>query len=92
MLRENPDKYQPISTKLVQSYMTIRSRMSSIMGLIRPGNLELFALELEKNAISLRLHSSFYKYQLISIKLGQNIYDHKISDEVDCRYSWTKTY
>ena len=29
------------------------------------------------------LHSNIYKYQLIGTKFGQNIYDHKISDEFD---------
>ena len=58
--------------------------MSSIMSLIGPEQQELFALELKKNCyISLRLSSSISKYQPISIKLGQNIYDHKISDEFD---------
>ena len=33
---------------LVNIYMTIRFRMISIMGLIGPEHLELFALELEK--------------------------------------------
>ena len=36
---------------LVKIYMTIRSRMSLIMDLIRPEHLELFALELKKNAL-----------------------------------------
>ena len=36
---------------LVKMYMTARSQMSSIMGLIRPEQFELFALESEKNAI-----------------------------------------
>ena len=63
--------------------MTIRSRMSSIMGLIRSEHLELFALEFKKCYISLCLRSSFYKYQPVSTKLGQNIYDHKTSNEFD---------
>ena len=29
------------------------------------------------------LHANIYKYQLIGTKFGQNIYDHKISDEFD---------
>ena len=40
-------KYQPIGTKLVKMYMTIRSWMISILGLIGPEPLELFALELK---------------------------------------------
>ena len=58
--------------------MTIRSPENSIMGLIGPERPELFALELKNCYISLCLHSSIYKYQPISTKLGQNIYDHKI--------------
>ena len=60
---------------LVKLYMTIISRMISILGLIGPERPELFALELNKCYISLSLHSSIYKYQAISTKLGQNIYD-----------------
>ena len=42
-------KHQPISTKLGQRiYITIRSRMSMIFGVVRLEHLELFALELEK--------------------------------------------
>ena len=56
--------------------MTIRSRLSLIMGLIGPEHLELFALELKKKKsyISLCLLSSIYKYQPISANLCQNIY------------------
>ena len=57
--------------------------MSSIMGLIGQERPELFALELKNFYILLCLHSSIYKYQPISTKLGQNIYDHKILDEFD---------
>ena len=66
--------------------MTIRSRMSSIIALIGQEHLELFALEIKKKKIcyvSLYLHSTIHKYQPINAKLGQNIYDHKILDEVD---------
>ena len=63
--------------------MTIKSRMSSTLGLIEPEPQELFALELKNCYISHCLHSSIYKYQPISAKLGQNIYDHKTSDEFD---------
>ena len=58
--------------------MTTRSRTSSILGLIGPKPLELFALDIKNCYISLCLHFSIYKYQPISTKLGQNIYDHKI--------------
>ena len=72
--------------------MTIRSQMSSIMGLIGPEKPELLALELKKNCIiSLCLHSSIYKYHPIRTKLGQNIYDHKISDEIDYGSNRTRT-
>ena len=54
------------------------------MGLIRIEHLELFALKLKKNYyISLCLHASIYKYQPISTKLSQIIYDHKILDELN---------
>ena len=43
-------KYQS-APNLVKIYMTIRSRMSSILGLTKPEPLELFALEFKKNAI-----------------------------------------
>ena len=62
--------------------MKIRSRINLIMDLIGLEQLELFALELNNCYILLCLHSSIYKYQSISTKLGQNIYDHKISDEL----------
>ena len=70
---------------LVKIYMTIRSRMSVIMGLIGQERQTLFALELNKKSfiISLYLHSSIYKYQPISTNLCQNIYDHKTLDEFD---------
>ena len=37
------------------------------------------------------LHSSIYKYQPISTKLGQNIYDYKISDEFYYGSNQTRT-
>ena len=54
---------------LVKMYMTIRSWMSLIMGLIGPEHLELFALELKNCCISLCLHPSIYKYQPITPNL-----------------------
>ena len=55
--------------------------MSSIMDLI---GLELFELSaVESYIILLCLHSSICKFRPISTKLGQNIYNHKISDELD---------
>ena len=43
---------------LVKVYMTIRSRMSSIMGLIGPEHLELFAFELKELLYCTCLHTS----------------------------------
>ena len=71
--------------------MTVRSRMSSIIDLIGPERMELLALELDNCYISLCLHSSIYKYQPISTKLGQNIYEYKISDEFYYGSNWTRT-
>ena len=70
--------------------MTIRSRMSSIMSVIGSERLQLFALELEKNALS-DLHCSIYKYQPVSSKVGQNIYDSKLSYEFDYGCNGTRT-
>ena len=70
--------------------MTIRSWMSSIMGLISLEQPESLALELKKLLYFTLLHSSIYKYQSISTKLGQNIYDHKILDEFDSWYNLTR--
>ena len=55
--------------------MTIRSRMISIMGVMGPESLELFALELKKknSYVSLCIQSRIYKYQPISTNLGQNM-------------------
>ena len=59
---------------LVKVYMTIRSRMSLISGVIRPEQLKLFTLKFEK-LLYLTVYTSIYKYQPISPKRGQNIYD-----------------
>ena len=71
--------------------MTIRSRMSLIMGVIGPGHLELFVLELKQLLYLTLLHCSINKYQTITSKLGQNIYDSKISDKFDHGYNQTRT-
>ena len=72
--------------------MTIRFRMSSIMCVIRPEQLELFALEFKKKSyISLCLHCSIYKYQPFNSRLGQNIYDSKTSDEFNFGYNQART-
>ena len=71
--------------------MTIRFRMSTIMDLIGSEHLELFALDLKKLYISLCLHSSIYKYQPVSTKLGQDICDHKLLDEFELWSNRTRT-
>ena len=64
--------------------MPIRSRMSSIMGQIELKHRELFALEFGKIAENDFVYTLIiYKYQPISTKLCQSVYDHKISDEFD---------
>ena len=57
--------------------------MSLFMGQIELEHPELFALDFGKIAESDCLHSSIYKYWPINTKLGQNVCDHKISDEFD---------
>ena len=71
--------------------MPIKSRMRSIMGQIKSEHLELFTLEFGKIAESDCLHSSIYKYWPINAKLGQNVCDHKISDEFDYGSNQTRT-
>ena len=63
--------------------MTVRSRMSSIMDLIRPELSELFPLVFAKIAESDCLHHSIYKCRPISTKHGHNICDNEIFDEFD---------
>ena len=65
---------------LVKMYVTIRSRMSLIMDLIRPELSELSALEL-KNLPHLTLFT--LSYLQISAKLGHNIYAHNVSNKFD---------
>ena len=59
------------------------------MGYVAPEHQELFALELEK-LLNMTVYTSIYKYKPISTKLGQNVCDHKISDEFDCGFNRTK--
>ena len=66
---------------LVKMYVTIRSRMSLIKGIIRPELSELFALEFAKIAESDCLHSNIYKCRPISTTHSYNIYDHEILNE-----------
>ena len=69
----------------------MRAQICSNMDQIEAEYPELFALEFGKIAESDCLHSSIYKYGLISTKLGQNVYDHKISDENDYGSNRTRT-
>ena len=63
-------------------YVAIRSRMSSIMGLIGLELAEFFALEFAKiDESDFFLHSSIFKCRPISTKHGHNIYDNDILDE-----------
>ena len=61
------------------------------MGQIESEHPELFTLEFGKIAEFDCLHSSIYKYQLISTKLSQNVCDHKILDEFDYGFNQTRT-
>ena len=70
--------------------MPTRSWMSLIMGQIESEHPELFALEFGKIAENDCLHP-IYKYLPISTKLGQRVYDHKISDEFDYGTNRTRT-
>ena len=64
-------------------YMTLRSQMSSILDLTGAERPELFALELKRIAIfGFCLLPSIYSFLPISTKLRQNIYNHKILDEL----------
>ena len=59
--------------------MPIRSQMSFIMGQIEHEHPELFALEFGKMAQYDFVYTLIiYKYLPISIKLSQNVCDHKI--------------
>ena len=78
---------------LATIYMPIRSQMSFVMGQIEPEHPEMFALEFGKIAESdFLLHSSIYKYLPINTKLGQNVCDHKISNEFDYGSNQTRTF
>ena len=65
--------------------MPMRAWMSLIMDQIEPEQPELFALEFGK------IGDSDFVYTLISTKLVQNVYDHKILDELDYGCSRTRT-
>ena len=79
---------------LVETYVTIRSRMSCAIYLLRTEHLELSALELEKKKKRYKwlcLHSSNCKHRPVSTKLGQNMYDQQISNEFYYESTWTGT-
>ena len=85
-------KYWPISTKLGHNTYAYEgldefdngSNWTRTSGVICPW--------IWKNCwICLCLHFSIYKYWPISTKLGQNVYDHKISDEFDYGSNRTRT-
>ena len=63
----------------------MRSQMSSIMG---PEHPELFTLEFGK-LLNLTLFTLCHRP--VSTKLGQNMCDHKISDESDYGFDRTRT-
>ena len=69
---------------LATIYIPMKSGMSSIMGQIESEHLE-------KLLNRLWLHSRIYKYWPVSTKLGQNVCDHKISDEFDYGSNRTRT-
>ena len=72
--------------------MPIRSLMNSIMGQIKPEHPELFALEFGKNAETDFVYTlASTNIKPISTKLGQNVCDHKFSDEFDYECNRTRT-
>ena len=82
--------YTLASTNIDQSvpnlatiFLPIRSQMSLIMKQIKPEHLELFALEFGKIDEYDFVYTVIYKYWPINTKLGQNVCDHKVSDEFD---------
>ena len=62
--------------------------MSSIMKQIKPEHRELFALEFGKIA---ETDFVYTLAQPVSTKLGQNVCDHKISDEFDYGFNRSRT-
>ena len=88
-IAESDFVYTPASTNIDQSasnlvkmYMTIRSRMSLILGQIKSEHPELFALEFGKIAESDFVYTlATTNIEKINTKLGQNICDHKTLDK-----------
>ena len=98
-IAESDFVYTPASTNIDQSaptlvkmYMTIRSRMSSIMNVIKQDLSELSTLEFEYLPYLTCLHSSICKYLPISTKLGHSIYAHKVSDDFDYGTNRIRTF
>ena len=72
--------------------MPMRAHMSLIMGQIEPERPELFALEFGKIAESNFVYTlASTNINPVSTKLGENVYEHKISDEFDYGSNRTKT-
>ena len=65
--------------------------MSLIMGQIKPEHPQLFVLEFGKIAGYDFVYTIICKYWPISTKLGQNVCDHKVSDEFDYGSNRTRT-
>ena len=85
-------KYWPISTKLGHNIYAPSVSDEFNYGTNRIRTSGVFYPWIWKNCwIWLCLHSNIYKYWLISTKLGQNVYDHKISDEFDYGSNQTRT-
>ena len=77
---------------LVKIYVTIRSRVISIMDLIGQELYELFALEFAKKMLNLTLFTpSIYKSRPISTKYVHHIYDNEILEEFDYGSNGTVT-
>ena len=72
--------------------MSIRSRISSIMGQIELEHRELFAFEFGKIAESDFVYTIIHNYEPINTRLGQNVCDYKISDEFDYGSNQTQTW
>ena len=72
--------------------MPIKSWRSLIMGQIKPDHPELFALEVGEIAeCDCLQHFIIYIYLPISTRLGQNVCDHKISNEFNYGSNQTRT-
>ena len=85
-------KYWPISTKLGHNTYAHEGSDKFDYGSNWTRTSRVICPWIRKNCwIWLCLHSSIYKYQPISTKLGQNVYDHKISDEFDYGSNRTRT-